>query len=250
MRRKRTPVAKIIVLVMVPLVVIGGIAIFLFYDDPSLDAISACPRESGYTLETLSIALDATDTYGAAQRRSLVNRVWESVDTMKVYDRIKIYMIKPSEQIPLLNLCKPGRNLQNSPVEQQLREVIFKELISESLQHLDGTLPSSPIIESLGWIAADHERDGSTRRILLVSDLIEHSEIFSQYDPNWMRDYENNRSRIHNQCPNLEGVEIEILFPTRPSRPTQDNELVTWWASYLTACGGNVIRIERITGTN
>ena len=220
------------------------------YDNPTLDALNACPREPGYTQVTLSIALDATDVYGAAQRRSIVNRVWESVNALDVYDRVKIYTIEPGEQTPTLNLCRPGRDLQNSPVEQQLRESRFKMLVDDALRQLQGSRQYSPIIEALGWIAADHERDGSRQIILLVSDLIEHSDVISIYDPNWKRIYENNRARILNQCPNLDDQEIDILFPTRHARPTQDNDLVTWWVNYIDSCGGYVDSVTKITGTD
>ena len=249
-RRKRTPLAKILVLTLGPAFVLLALVAVLLYDDPALDPGTACPRETGYTQLSLAIALDATDVYGPAQRRSIVNDIWESVSALEVYDRVKIYTIEPGEQIPLLNLCKPGSNMQDSPAEQQLRELQFKRFIDDALEQLQGTRPNSPIIESLGWIAADHERDGSDRRILLVSDLIEYSDVISHYDPNWREVYETNRTRIHNQCPNLDDILIDILFPMRPDRATQNNDLVTWWLDYLEACGGYVNSVTRITGTN
>lgn len=249
-RRRRTPVAKILALSFGAAMVCGAVLTVLLYDDLSIDARSACPVEPGHTQVSLSIALDATDIYGPAQRLSIVNSVWDSVNALEVYDRIKIYTIEPGEQIPLLDLCKPGQNLQDSPIEQQLQEVRFKRFIDNALEQLQGSRPNSPILEALGWIAADHARDGSDRRILLVSDLIENSEIISHYDPNWPLVYEANRARIHSQCPNLDNIRLDILFPTRPDRATQNNDLVTWWLDYLAACGGYVNSVARITGIN
>ncbi len=249
-RRKGTPLAKMLVFGIGAVAVVAIVLAVFLYDVPTLDVRSACPRDPGYTKVSLSIVLDATDVYGAAQRLSIVNRVWDSVDSMDVYDRVKIYIIEPGEQIPLLNLCKPGANLQDSPAEQQLRELQFKRFIDDALEALQGTRPRSPIIESLGWVAADRARDGSDRRILLVSDLIEHSDVISHYDPNWPEVYEANRTRIHNQCPNLDAIQIDILYVARPDVTTQNNDLVTWWLEYLEACGGSVNSVTRITGTN
>ena len=248
-RRGRTPLAKIVVLTLVPVIVVAALLAVILYDDPTLDSRTTCPLDPGYTQVSLSIALDATDVYGPAQRLSIVNSVWDSVNALEVYDRVKIYAIEPGEQTPLLNLCKPGSNMQDSPPEQQMRELRFKRFIADALEELQGTRPNSPIIESLGWIAADHERDGSERRVLLVSDLIEHSDVISHYDANWPEIYEANRRRIHNQCPNLDDILIDILFPTRPDRATQNNDLVAWWLDYLEACGGYVNSVSRITGT-
>ena len=249
-RRKRTPIAKILVLTIGPAIVLAALLAVFLYEDPDPDPVTACPRQPGYTQLSLAIALDATDVYGPAQRRSIVNDVWETVSALDVYDRVKIYTIEPGEQIPLLNLCKPGANMQDAPAEQQMRELQFKLFVEDALEQLQGTRPNSPIIESLGWIAADHERDGSDRRILLVSDLIEYSDVISHYDPNWPEVYENNRVRIYNQCPNLDDIQIDILFPTRPDRATQNNDLVNWWLDYLESCGGYVNSVTRITGTN
>ena len=249
-RRRRAPPAKILVLTLGPVIVLAALLTVFLYDSPTLDARSACPLDPGYTQVSLSVVLDATDVYGPAQRLSIANSVWDSVNALEVYDRVKIYTIEPGEQIPLLNLCKPGSNMQDSPAEQQMRELQFKLFTNDALDELQGTRPNSPIIESLGWIAADHERDGSDQRILLVSDLIEHSGVISHYDPNWPEVYETNRTRIHNQCPNLDNIRLDILFPTRPDRATQNNDLVMWWLDYLEACGGDVNSVTRITGTN
>ena len=249
-RKKRTPIAKVFVLTAGPVAVSAVILAFLLIDNPSLNSRTACPIDPGYTQVSLSIALDATDVYGAAQRLSITNSIWDYVEVLDVFDRIKIYKIEPGEQTPLLNLCKPGSNMQDSPVEQQMREFQFKQFVNNALEELQGTRPSSPIIESLGWVAADHERDGSDRHILLVSDLIEYSDIISHYEPGWPEIYEANRLRIHNQCPNLDNILIDILFPSRPDRATQGNDLVTWWLDFLQSCGGEVNSITRITGTN
>ena len=209
-----------------------------------------CPGESGHTNVTLSILLDATDPYGAAQKRSIVNAVWDEVDALAVYDRVKVYTVQQTPATPNFNLCKPGWRLGDPPIVKEWREARFKQFLDDSLEKLQGTRPTSPLIASLGWVASDRERDDSKRRILLVSDLIENSNVLSQYDPGWLDHYERNRSRIHDQCPMLDGTDMDILFPTRPSRSTQNNELVAWWLDYLQACGGRVGSVRKMTGTN
>jgi len=79
--------------------------------------------------------------------------------------------------------------------------------------------------------------------------LIEHSDVISQYDPDWPSLYERDRARIHGQCPNVDGIQIDIIFPTRSNRATRDNERVAWWMNYLEACGGYMNSVTRITGT-
>ena len=249
-KKKRTPLAKIFVCALGFVLIFGAFAGVLLYDEPSLNSTDACPIEPGYTQVSLSIALDATDVYGPAQRREIVNKIWDYVYKMAVHDRIKMYTVVHGEQTPLLDLCKPGPSLKNSPAERKLRELEFKDFIEDALDALQGTQSSSPIIESIGWIAADYSRDDSTQRIVLVSDLIEHSDVISHYNPSWIEQYERNRSRILDQCPNLEGIHIDILVPTRSGVPTQNNDLYMWWSEYLTSCGGFVESITKITGIN
>ena len=235
------------VLVALLLGAIGWVAI-VFLDEPALDSDTSCPHESGYTQVSLSILLDSTDTYGAGQRLSLINRVWDEVDALDVYDRVKVYQVERGEQVPLQNLCKPARSLQDTPLQQRFQEARFKELIDEALRSLDGERAISPIIESLGWVAANRERDKSERRILVVSDLLEYSDVISHYNPDWRRNYEKNRQRIHGQCPNLENARLDLLIAARPAEPNQNNDLVEWWLEYLESCGGQVRSVARVTG--
>ena len=245
----RTNVWNIAGVSLVAAVVVGIFIWLVFYlDDPAIDSDTSCPREAGYTRVSLSILLDSTDTYGAGQRLSLINRVWDEVDALDVYDRVKIYMVEGGEQVPLQHLCKPARSLQDTPIQQQFKEMRFKELIGKALQRLEGERAASPIIESLGWVAADRERDGSERRILLVSDLLEYSDVISHYSPHWRLEYEGSRQRVHGQCPNLDNARLDLLVPARPKQPTQNNDLVNWWLDYLDSCGGYVNSVTRVTG--
>lgn len=248
-RKKKTPVARnsFVILFIVALAVI--VVLFLL-ESPKIDDDTYCPIEKGHTAVTLSILLDATENYGATQQRSIVNRVWDRVDALDVYDRIKIYTVESTAQPPIFHLCKPGKELQDTPISNRLKDASFKEFLNNALEQLQGTRDESPLIASLGWIAADRERDDSSQYILLVSDLIEHSEALSQYDPDWPVVYQAHRRRIHDQCPMLDGIQIDILLPTRPGRSTQDNTLVSWWDEYLGACGGYVNSITKITGVN
>ena len=247
-RKKRTQVVQIVAFSLVGSLLLGFFSFVYFLDEPAVDRATSCPHESGYTKVSLSILLDSTDTYGAGQRLSLINRVWDEVDALDVYDRVKIYLVEGGEQVPLQNLCKPGRSLQDTPIQQQFQEVRFKELIGKALQRLEGERAVSPIIESLGWVAADRERDGSELRVLLVSDLLEYSDVISHYSPDWRRNYERKRQRIHGQCPNLENARLDLLIPVRPAEPNQNNDLVEWWLEYLESCGGYVNSVTRITG--
>ena len=248
-RRKKTSSAKITFIVLLMLGIVGLISLALL-EAPKLEPDTGCPIEPGHTAATLSVVLDATENYSVTQQRAIVNRVWDKVDALQVYDRIKIHTVEATAQPPIFHLCKPGKALQDSPIHQTLKDVKFKKYLKDALEKLQGTRDESPIIASLGWVAADRERDGSSQHILLVSDLIENFNGFSQYKPDWPTVYQANKKRIHDQCPMLEGVHIEILYPTRLDQPTQDNTLVSWWDEYLGACGGYVKSVIKITGVN
>lgn len=230
--------------------VVGFVAVMLLWDQPEVDPTTGCPVGRGHTAVTLTVLLDATDPFGAAQQRAIINRIWDEVDALAVYDRIRVFAVSPGPSAPSFNLCKPGRQLQDSPVERRLREAQFKEFLDGGLREVQRTAPSSPIIASLGWVAVNRERDESAMRILLVSDLMENSEVISHYDEEWPSFYARNRERIHDQCPMLEGIQIDVLLATRPLEATQGNVLIEWWIEYLSACGGVVGLVQKITGVN
>ncbi len=248
-RKKKTSVARNLFIIL-SIVALAAICALFIFESPRTDDDTYCPAEKGHTAVTLSILLDATENYGATQQRSIVNRVWDRVDALEVYDRIKIYTVESIAQPPIFHLCKPGKELQDTPIFQRLKDASFKEFLNNALEQLQGTRNESPIVASLGWVAADRERDDSSQYILLVSDLIEYSETLSQYNPDWLTVYQSNRRRFHDQCPMLDGFQIDILMPTRPERSTQDNALVSWWDEYLGVCGGYVNSVTKITGVH
>lgn len=108
MAYNKNPVAKIAFFSLLVLLA-GGIVLWWIFEPPCVDETTGCPclLESGHTEVTLSVLLDATDPYGAAQQRSIVDAVWDEVDALAVYDRVKVYTVRqkpvargPFQEVP------------------------------------------------------------------------------------------------------------------------------------------------------
>ena len=225
---------------------VAGVVVWLILaETPPVNRTTGCPVDQEGIDVTLSVLLDATDPFGVSQQRTIINAIWQEVEALAVHDRIRVFAVGTVGGAPAFDYCKPGRELRDSPVEQRLREVRFKEFLDAALEEVQ---KRAPIIASLGWVAASQERDHSAKRILLVSDLMENSDVLSHYEEDWETKYALDRKSLMDQCPMLEGVEVEVLLPTRPSEEGQSNVLVEWWIGYLRECGGTLTSIQRVTG--
>ena len=110
---------------------------------------------------------------------------------------------------------------------------------------------SSPIAMAIKSVALTAfqpaARAGAHHRLVVVSDMLEHTGCFSSYrDP---LDFEQIRSRpcFAGLRPDLRGVTLEIWQVERMTRqPVQGRELVHFWEDLVATAGGALTRWHRL----
>jgi hypothetical protein len=183
--------------------------------------------------------------------KQVTNRIVVAVEELKPLDRVRIYTVgDASEKLlkPYFDFCKPDPNANESPILSRFKLANFTFMLEENLKRMQGSGSSSPIISSLGSVAADLPAVYDDRRIILVSDLIEYSEIISMYPSDWLTTAEREKRNIAAKRPMLSGIYLEILFIPRPNQPQQDIALRDWWWSFIEESGGSVARFTPISG--
>ncbi len=90
------------------------------------------------------------------------------------------------------------------------------------------------------------------KRLILISDLLQHSEFLSLYrDP---LDYESFSQTEDAEAlrTNLQNVIVEVLFVPRRihSQVGKTIRLIEFWESWIIAQGGELERVSRIDGLN
>lgn len=188
-----------VALIMVVLAIAGG----LFYVRQMLaaktyDEATLCPtREAGGVRAATLIVIDKSDPFTEPQVATVRQAILNARDALPPGGKIKIAVIEkaPNEdaaQIRLLRaVCNPGSGetanaiYQNAKlVERRYRER-FLEPLDRDLQSLSvpGVAPESPIALALATsIARDDDIAGiPEKRVILVSDLLEHTADMSAY---------------------------------------------------------------------
>ena len=215
------------------------------------DRVTGCALQPQDTGSALTILLDSTEPYSAVQLKLITNRIVAAVQGLKPLDRVRIYTVGDSTTqllTPNFDFCKPDPDANESPIIARFNVAKFTFMLEESLRELQGSRSNSPIISSLGAVAADLSGEYSDSRIILVSDLIENSDIISMYPSDWLETAEREKRNIAARRPMLSGILVEILFIPRPNRPQQDAALRDWWWALLEESGGRVARFTPISG--
>lgn len=238
-------------------ILLGGIfaaGFFAFYISTSktaVDPVTGCALRSANSGSALTILLDSTEPYSAVQLKQVSNRIVAAVEGLSPLDRVRIYTVgDASEKLlkPYFDFCKPDPNANESPILSRFKLANFTFMLEENLKQMQGSRSSSPIIASLGSVAADLPNIYEDRKIILVSDLIENSEIISMYPSDWPAIAEREERNIAAKRPMLSGILLEVLFIPRPNQPQQGVALRDWWWRFIEDSGGNIARFTPISG--
>ena len=128
------------------------------------------------------------------------------------------------------------------PIVARFKQANFAFMLEENLKEMQGTRSNSPIISSISSIAVDLPKSFENRSIVLVSDLIEHSDLISMYDSNWRKELVHAQRRLSAKRPMLNGITLEVLFILGQTNPQQDTALRDWWWQFIEESGGRISR--------
>lgn len=221
-----------------------GWLVFTESGKPGIDAATLCP-EDGPTGH-LAILLDTTDPVSATQLQAARNRITALIDAAPDFTRVSFATVSPDEGVragSFESLCKPPRDASALTGNPRLVAAKYQDdFVTPVRAALDGLLAipeaqSSPIIEALqefltaipGFTTATVPRD-----VVLVSDLVQHSDVFSFYRGNDWASFRASGAEAR-LAHSLDGAQVRIL---RLPRPTAPQDVVDdFWVRYLDAQG-------------
>lgn len=194
MRRERRLRNLAIINILVVAAAVAGVAYFVTQVKPqAYDPDTLCLLEGPPPPHT-AVVIDKTDEYDAEQAGRIAALVRRAKDALAVGERITVFELDARGQFDPRGdfaLCNPGRGAQVNPLYQNPRfvEERYKELFEGPLEAALADLvepkeaPASPIVEALARLAQTEAfgKDVAGRRILLVSDMLQNSDIFSVY---------------------------------------------------------------------
>ena len=249
------------------LIILGSLAWLSFSLRPAeRDPATGCP-ETGPSALT-AIIIDATDQIGTVSRADVLARLEEYVAASREDEMVVGYEAKPvGAEIdePLLTVCHPGdpetasQWIENprrirTRLEERFRrplDALFRDLLGR------GEAPTSPLMESVQSVAVSflgrEEYVDIPKRLILVSDLMQHSEYLSFFRQPGI-DY-GAFSRSHGAdalSTDLRGTTVDILFVQREAHDLVPSTrgLAEFWGRWIEDQGGLVGPVVNIDGMN
>ncbi|QNL18463.1 hypothetical protein HXX25_03390 [Hyphobacterium sp. CCMP332] len=161
-------------------------------------------RPAEYDTDTLCIAgetpphrvviIDKTDLYSTQQAAAIERIILTQRDTLAVGERLSLFELDETGRLDDTNqfsLCNPGSGDQVNPLYrnpdriQARYEALFDAPLQQALADLvvPKDAPQSPILEALAELAQEPSMAQTVpgRRIVLVSDMLQNSDIVSVY---------------------------------------------------------------------
>ena len=207
------------------------------------------------------VVIDKTDLYSPRQAETISDLILAERGLLAVGERFSLYELNESGQLRNTNrfsLCNPGEGAQVNPLYrnpdrvQARYEALFSDPLDRALADLvtPKDAPNSPIIEALARLTQDpsFDRTVPSRRIVLVSDMLQNSDIFTVYG--------RRRGTLSQRVPssrtvanairetygdNLRGVSIHIrLIPRNSWETEQRGALRRYWSDVFDQLGVSV----------
>lgn len=182
----------------VVIVAIGGFATAaILAGDRSADAFALCQSSPLKAASTTLVVVDATDAFTQDQQLRLKLTIEAERDRLPEGGRFVLLSLnpetawQPNEQV---SVCNPGKGENANPllvtrskVEKRWQAVYGEPIDKAALKALEqSSSERSPIIQTLAATLsrADFDARASARRLVIISDLLEHEKSgYSQLRP-------------------------------------------------------------------
>lgn len=230
--------------------VIGLFSVAAFSAAPSLDPETQCRMDRQDPAHTI-LLIDQSDPFSENDLSWVDELIDAEARALPRFGRLTV--ILPNSESPfdpktLYAKCSPGSVEDANPILQNprmiddtWREHFYKPLtgiVGETLQTKNQ--PSSPLFEALYAIGdrADFQANRKNRRLVIVSDLMQHSEGFSFYRSG--ADYAAYEgSELTNQVPQFEGVDVTARIVPRQQYDLPMGDVKAFWRSYFNQTGAS-----------
>jgi hypothetical protein len=226
-----------------------------------LDKETLCPVTG--PVAVTAVLFDTTDPISATTRSDLINRFRQTVSEVPVGGLVEISELTetPGEISVIFEGCNPGDGSTvdqwtNNPARRQKQ---WEDAFDKPLDDVPGEIGSgtsasqSPIMAAIQKIKLtlfDRLAVDAPKNLIVVSDMIEHTNLYSQYKDGLDYDkyLKTDASREYRTA--LDGVGLTILYVERAKLPFDSRDHAEFWARWIQSNGGNLQRVVRLEGLN
>ena len=246
----------------VSLLLAVGMGWYVFISDSKRLDSNLCPAEEGPSSVHV-VVIDATDPYNSIQWRNVRNRLLDVKGEIPKHGLLAIFSVTedlPKTLQPEIELCNPGSGsdlniwTDNPRLARRKWERDFVAPVDSILSTLNPDDPRrrSPIMQAIQAAKARvGAYDVDDRKLLVVSDLMQHTETYSHYGsrPPTYEGFQSTTTEAKLSA-DLSGWEIEILYARRGGVEThvQGRKHVDFWDRYFSENGAVLQRVKSIDG--
>lgn len=255
-RRRRRQQTRLAIMNVVAAAAVIGLAAYAItrVQPPEYDEVTLCLATDELPPHT-AIIIDKTDEYSPEQAgyiRDLIDRVGDRLD---VGERLTLFELGADGEFNPrgeFSLCNPGRGNQVNALfrnPQQIEERYaerfegpLEEVLADLIEPKEA--PASPILEAVVRLAQteNFSPDAPARRLIIVSDMLQNSDIFTAYGSAELPPAEEIAELIEARYGDeLRGVEIEVrLIPRKNRVDQQRGPLRELWEDIFGELGADV----------
>lgn len=255
-RRQRQRRMAFLNFAIIALLIAGGFVAFQFIKPAPYDEQTLCLLSDEMPPHT-AIILDKTDEYDERQAELISSLIRRTRDRLEIGERLSLFELDAEGQFDPrgeFSLCNPGRGGQVNPLFRNpgMIEERYAELFEAPMDAVIEDLvvpkeaPASPILEAIARLAQteNFSTDAPARNIVIVSDMLQNSDLFSAYGgggalPTNMPDARDVAEQVDRRYGrSLSGVEIEIrLIPRDRYTDMQRGALKEYWDEVFSELG-------------
>ena len=228
--------------------VFGLFALAAFSASPALTPETGCRMDRKDPAHTV-VMIDQSDPFNPNDLDWVSEFIDSEARTLPRFGRLTV--VTPNSADPydariVYSHCSPGSAEDANPLLQNPRMIedtwreTFYEPLSDEIEKalMDTRQPSSPLFEAVYSIAdrADFQASRGDRRIILISDLMQHSDEFSFYRAGTDQDAFS-QTRLADQVPAMGGVEIVARVVPRQEYDLPMSDVKQFWRDYFSQTG-------------
>lgn len=259
---------KIVLGVLAGVIALGGFGGLLYFQQTSekpiaRDASTLCPLSGPQSIQV--ILLDATDVLPAPAKTEIGTLLGEAVSGAPANELVEIRLLDPKMAggKTIFSRCNPGDGsglsewTSNPSLARRQWTDSYKIPVQEALSF--GLAPSqadvSPILSTLQSIALERftglDVQSLPKRLLVLSDLIEHGPRYSQYSGDI--DYSQfKKSTIYSAVrTNLNGAEVTFYqVQRRTKNQISSADLIQFWMDWVQDNNGRFKEAVKLQGVD
>jgi hypothetical protein len=250
-RRKDTRRAATILVVAVAAIVAVGIAVFMTRA-PALDPDTGCIVGQTVPAEHTVVLIDQTDPLTSHQIAYVKALILAEYDRLRPYGELSIRGVRsdPDDAGQTFSRCRLRRGAEVLGVASnpEMIEAAFKRTVGDALNgYLNSlrnvpTAPHSPILEAVDSVVdgADFGATVKGRRLVIVSDMAQNSDLVSEYRGPGSGLDPDARAR-ETLTRDLHGVAVRIHYVKRPKiAQIQTDAQRDFWRRWFEGQGADV----------